>query len=135
VVREKAASTQSAPTNGRIKMITKGGSWLTSAGEIYGLAFVRNTAGRLQWGIDTGFRCAKDAKGDKPPEGMIRIPANKYHLGGDDSRLMEIYRKLRVNYRLSVEVFIDYDQEALSVHAFMIDKYEVTNGQFNQFLS
>ena len=128
-------STQSAPTSGRITMITKGGSWLTMTGEIYGLAFIRNTASRLQWGIDTGFRCAKDARGDKPPKGMIRIPANKYHLGGDDSPLMEIYRKLSVNYRLSVEVFINYDQEELPVHAFLIDKYEVTNGQYNQFLS
>nr|VFJ88026.1 MAG: Formylglycine-generating enzyme, required for sulfatase activity, contains SUMF1/FGE domain [Candidatus Kentron sp. H]VFJ89995.1 MAG: Formylglycine-generating enzyme, required for sulfatase activity, contains SUMF1/FGE domain [Candidatus Kentron sp. H]VFJ96375.1 MAG: Formylglycine-generating enzyme, required for sulfatase activity, contains SUMF1/FGE domain [Candidatus Kentron sp. H] len=114
--------------------VIKGSAWTQNDGEVYALAFVRHPGKSLdRGGIETGFRCARGAKG-ATPKGMIRIPGGEYGLGGDDSPMIKLIRRLREKYANAVEIVLREPRVTEPIDAFSMDGYEVTNRHYKAFL-
>jgi|GEM_PF-2220291 len=111
--------------------VIKGGDWLDGElAEMTSLVFVQLERGRLSYGLNVGFRCAREAQGESPP-GMVRIPGGRVELGGDTSPSVEFLRSHGDRYY--VDLLLGSDTE-VSVPAFAIEKFEVSNREYARFL-
>ena len=80
-----------------------------------------------------------NAKGEKPttgkaalspPEDMVYIPAGKFIMGTSD----EQQKRLACHYQVNPDLFEIQTYQEVDVPAFYIDRYEVTNRQYKEFM-
>jgi formylglycine-generating enzyme required for sulfatase activity len=65
------------------------------------------------------------------PEDMVLIPAGEFVMGSDDVDASGKSQEFGFNEPLYLN---EHPQRTVSLDAFYIDKYEVTNGEFKQYL-
>ncbi len=110
----------------RTEFVLRGGSW--NVPELYVRVAARGRGTAVLANSDIGFRCVKivpasvlyppgTATTDMSPEGMVPIPAGEFQMGSNDERSFE--QPIHTVY----------------VDAFYMDKYEVTNAQYAEFLN
>ncbi len=131
---------------GALYMACGGASTESLVPELRSLVFVRSFAeDRMTTAPYVGFRCVRDAVGDCP-EGMVRIHGATVTLGGEAGRTMGLVRRASaiggkaartVDPRLlrGKQLWrLLGDPETTQVAAFRIDKFEVSNEQYRDFL-
>ena len=97
----------------RSARVTRGGGWISSPREI--AVYSRSGGSTNQTGADIGFRCVVDLV---ETDEMVLIPAGEFTMGYEGKNA----------YKYTIPAHKVY------VDAFYIDKYEVTNAQYRQFI-
>ncbi|MFQ5751073.1 MAG: SUMF1/EgtB/PvdO family nonheme iron enzyme, partial [bacterium] len=113
--------------------IIKGGGYLSSC-ELYGLAYYKIKAEPNYKSKTLGFRCALTSSQEtNPPDNMVYIPSGEFIQGSEDNYTLNLVRELNLSGS-SLALLIDSKPESVFVKEYFIDKYEVTNKQYRQFL-
>ncbi len=116
--------------NGRV---VRGGAW-NQPGEIYSLTFVKIIAGPDAKSNDIGFRCASDAAGKSatPPD-MVLIAAGILQKGSEENPLLNLARRYNLASS-AIASLISPGPASVSFRDFAIERYEVSNKQYSEFL-
>jgi len=117
--------------NGKLGKVVRGGSWAWIGG-IYSLGFFRLITDPVLENTEMGFRCAKDASENLPPD-MIRIRGGVFEKGSGNSFMLNLMRTHRLNTD-AIRRMVGVSATA-STDNFGIDRFEVTNAQYREFLS
>src|SRR3990172_2754402 len=67
----------------------------------------------------------------KVPEGMVLVPASEFIMGSDDVDAEQIAEQLGINKPWFED---EHPAHKVPLNAFFIDQYEVTHGQYQQFI-
>lgn len=111
--------------------VIKGGSWTNLRfPSVFALSARQLRASATDRTIDVGFRCARDAEGTAAA-GMVRIGPAEYALGGENGPLLDLARRTRI----SIKSFLKQPPGSRTVSAFHIDRQEVSNASYRQFLA
>jgi len=122
----------STPDPSSETVTVRGGNWQRAPGEVFAVAFLARFARPTLRDNDVGFRCAADA-GSAPP-GMIRIEGGRVRLGGDDTPLVRIMRSHSRGIANIEAALLSDEPRVVRLHAFRIDRHEVSNAQYRKFL-
>ena len=123
------------PGTSNLGMICKGGWYNAVPPEAYALAFARREMDLRDFRKMIGFRCARNAVGSAPPKGMIRIEGGRFTLGGDADLTTHFFADVGKHGMAQLaEPILRHEPSVVVMESFAIDKYEVTNAQYRQFL-
>ncbi|MCH7725930.1 MAG: SUMF1/EgtB/PvdO family nonheme iron enzyme, partial [Planctomycetes bacterium] len=116
-------------------MIVRGGGWKYAPGDVYGIAFLPLYALRESRNDCLGFRCVKDITGENPlpPKGMIAVKGGQFKLGGEDTPVLNLLRRLK--NQIDVDAVVKGNAPTLvSIRPFKMQRTEVTNKEYRAFL-
>lgn len=115
----------------------KGGNWQTK-GELFGLLFSQSLSSREDGFDNVGFRCViEDENGlRRPIEDMVYFPPKKVKLGYEiSSKLLKLAKKHDISANTVKKILSEIPEgRPQELTTFWIDKYEVTNRQYQRFL-
>jgi len=73
----------------------------------------------------------------KPADNMILIPAGEFKMGSTEKQINDAFEMCKIeegNYCVSEDYFAEYPQRTIRLEAFYIDRKEVSNLEFAQFI-
>lgn len=114
--------------------VVRGAAWNTT-GEVYGLLHVRIPFEPTLKSTSLGFRCALDPENaQKTRADMVRIPGGSFSKGSEDSATLGIARRMTMT-RSALLRLIGASPFVATLPGFSIDRHEVTNAEYRQFLA
>ncbi|ETR70311.1 MAG: hypothetical protein OMM_03334 [Candidatus Magnetoglobus multicellularis str. Araruama] len=124
---EEWTDTKSSSSDNYYEIV--GGSWNRQC-EIFGLNFSRFISAEPSHKSKfLGFRCVSD----NSHENMVKIPGGIFNSGGEKGFTLDILRKFSLLDKTIVQL-ISSQPEIVILNAYYIDKKEVSNSEYMEFL-